>query len=98
MPKNIVFLKPQTGLHKTPIYRTKFCTHTPPPTPEKTLLKVGGVKRRGKYKIPAGGGFKIYTPAPQLPIKVPSGQKWGEVGGYITKFLPGQLLKHCFPS
>ena len=62
----------------------------PPPTPESTLLGVGGRielknKRGGAYKIPAAGGFKIYTPPP-LSLKMPSGPKWGEGGGGVYNF------------
>ena len=60
-------------------YGAKFYT-PPPPTPEKTLLGVGGVyKRGGAYKIPAAGASK-YTPPP-LPPKIPFWPKMGEGGG-----------------
>ena len=39
-------------------------------------------KGGGGYKIPAAWGLKIYTPT-RLPLKMPSGQKWGEGGVYI---------------
>ena len=50
------------------------------PTPENTLLGVGGCERGGAYKNPAAGGFKIYTP---LPLKNAFCSKMpGERGGY----------------
>ena len=47
-------------------YRAEFYT-PPPPTPENTLLGVGGRIKGGGYKNPAAGGFKIHTPPPPPP-------------------------------
>ena len=62
--------------------------HPTPPTPEYTLLGVGGriEEGGGGNKIPAAGGFKIYPPHPE---KCPLGQKLGEGAGFVYNISPG---------
>ena len=63
--------------------------HPHPPTPENTLLGVGGVfKGGGRIKFTSRGGLKIYTPTP-LPWKCLLARNGGGGGGRI-QFLPGR--------
>ena len=68
---------PTFSLLSAPKLGAKFYT-PPPPTPGKTLLGVGGrIKEGGWFKIPAAGGFQIYTPnscrgrLPNIPLPPP---------------------------
>ena len=77
----------------TIVYGAEFYT-PPPPHPENALLGVVGVYKRGgaAHKIPAAWGLRIYTPTP-LPWKMPFGQKWGGMGGYIIS--PWIVVQHA---
>ena len=52
------------------------------PTPENTLLSVGGVQKGGAYKIPAAWALKIYIPTPlsrKMPLARNGGGGWGRI-------------------
>ena len=57
--------------------------YTHPPTPENTLLGVGGAykKRGGGYKIPAAGASKCTPPPPPVPETNALWAKNAEGGG-----------------
>ena len=58
--------------------------YNPTPTPENTLIGVGGgvlKKRRGAHKISAAGGASKYALPPPCV-----GQAWGEEGGVYMTF------------
>ena len=63
----------------------------PTPTPENTLLGVGGcIKEGGAYKIPVAGGSK-YTPPP-LSREKAFWPKWGGGGGVYNSSLDKILV------
>ena len=80
---------PPNSPHSPPHTGPNFMPH--PPTPENTLLGVGGVygmtERGGGIKSCCGGPLK--TIPPPLSLKRSSGRNGGRGGGGRIKFLPG---------